>query len=153
MVNELELLDFGPNFKSAGGKLAILPPKLGRSYRIYVPKSDEDGLNVAGIRPMEIRVPVGTNTGWNVRAKEFRGPNLCGLNGSFIPFATTKDRRVASGDPRKSLQERYGSHEGYVKAVRKEAKKLVAERFLLEEDAARFIKEAEASRLMTGGTR
>lgn len=153
MLNELELLDFGPDFRSEGGKLGLLPPKLGQSYKVYVPKPNEDGLSVAGIRPMEIRVPIGTNTGWNVRAKDSRGPNLCGLSGSFIPFATTKDQRIASGDPRKSFQERYGSHEGYVKAVREQAKKLVGERFLLEEDAARFIKEAEASHVLAVATR
>ena len=103
---------------------------------------------MAGIRPMEIRVPLGTNTGWNVRTAASRGPNLCALNGSFIPFAATPEQRRAAGDPRKSLQERYGSHEGYVKAVREESKKLVAERFLLEEDATRYINEAEASNVL-----
>jgi hypothetical protein len=34
----------------------------------------------------------------------------CDLSGSFIPFATTKAQRIASGDPRLSLEERYGSH-------------------------------------------
>lgn len=153
VLNELELLDFGPEFRSVGGRLGLLPPARGQRYRIYVPKSDQDGLNVAGIRPMEIRVPLGTNTGWNVRSKDARGPNLCGLNGAYIPFATTKAERAAAGDPRPSLQERYGSHEGYVKAVREQAQRLVAERFLLEEDAARFIREAEASQVLELGTR
>ena len=148
VVNELELLDFGPGFGSKGGRLGLLAPKLGQRYKIYVPKSNEDGLNVAGVRPMEIRVPVGTNTGWNLRDKDFRGPNLCGLNGSFIPFTATRDQRVASGDSRMSLQERYGSHQGYVKAVAEQAKKLVGERFLLEEDATRVVKEAEASQVL-----
>jgi hypothetical protein len=79
--------------------------------------------------------------GWNVRAPGSRSANLCGLSGSFIPFATTKAERVASGDPRKSLEERYKSQAGYVKAVMKE-------RFLIEEDAARFIHDAEASSVL-----
>ena len=112
---------------------------------MFVPKADEDGLDVAGIRPMEIRVPLGTNTGWNVRAAASRGPNLCGLSGSFIPFATTRAERLASGDPRKSLEERYIDHQGYVNAVKRAANKLVEQRFLLAEDAKRFIDEAEAS--------
>jgi hypothetical protein len=92
-------------------------------------------------------VPIGTHTGWNVRAKESRGPNLCALDGSFIPFAARKEQRVA-GDPRKSLEERYGSHQGYVKAVTEQAKTLVAERFLLEEDAARVVKESETGQVL-----
>jgi len=142
-VNGVELLDFGPTFNSPGGSLTTLPPKIGARYTIYVPKPDQDGLDIAGIRPIEIRVPIGTHTGWNVRRQGFRAPNMCPLTGSFIPFAATKEQRAAAGDPRKSLEERYGSHDGYVKAVADQTKALVAERFLLEEDAARFIKGAE----------
>src|SRR6202795_4789685 len=97
---------------------------------------------------MEIRVPLGTHTGWNVRAAGFRAPNLCGLSGSFIPFATTRAERLASGDPRKSLEERYRDHEGYVRAVRQAAGQLVEQRFLLAEDAKRFIAEAEAATIL-----
>jgi hypothetical protein len=151
-VNELELLDFGPAFTPEGGRLTRVSPKSGPSYSIYVPASNADGLNVGGVRPLEIRVPVGTHTGWNVRAKEFRGPNMCPLTGSFVPFAATADARAAAGDPRKSLQERYGSHDGYVNAVREQAKALVAERFLLEEDAARFVKQAETGEVLAAAT-
>jgi hypothetical protein len=42
MLNELELLDFGPLFGSDGGVLTELPPLLGPSYKIFVPKPDAD---------------------------------------------------------------------------------------------------------------
>jgi len=145
VVNELELLNYGPLFDSEGGRLTLLPPALGPSYPILVPKPDDDGLDIAGIRPMEIRVPLGTNTGWNVRAPGFRAPNLCGLSGSFTPFAQTKADRQASGDSRKSLEERYRDHDRYVRAVEKAAKDLMKEGFLLQEDADRFISAAAAS--------
>jgi hypothetical protein len=148
MANDVELLDFGPAFKPAGGRLTQLPPTIGARYNVYVPKPNDDGLDVAGVRPLEVRVPIGTHTGWNVRKKDSRGPNLCALDGSFVPFAVTKEQRAAAGDPRKSLQERYIGHDGYVSEVRKQTKALVAERFLLEEDAARFIKEAEESGIL-----
>ena len=67
----------------------------------------------------------GTNTGWNVRAAGRRAPNLCGLSGSWFPFARTKADRLASGDPRRSLQERYHDHDGYVRAVERAARKIV----------------------------
>jgi hypothetical protein len=148
MVNGVERLDFGPAFKPEGGRLTHLPPKTGARYNVYVPKPNEDGLDVAGVRPIEVRVPIGTHTGWNVRKKESRGPNLCALDGSFIPFAVTKEQRTSAGDPRKSLQERYANHAGYVNEVRKQAKALVGERFLLEEDAERLIKQAENSGIL-----
>ncbi len=77
--------------------------------------------------------PVWPNTGWNVRTSDYRAPNLCGLNGSFIPFATTKAERLVTGDPRKSLKERYHTHEEYVRAVKHAAKELARERFLIQE--------------------
>ena len=148
LLNELEVLFYGHEFDSEGGRLTVLPPWLGRSYEVRVPKPDKDGLDIAGIRPMEIRAPLGTNVGWNIRAPGRRDPNLCGLSGSYFPFGTTKSERLASGDPRKSLEERYGNHKGYVKAVTKAAHELSNERLLLKEDADRFIRAAEQSNVL-----
>lgn len=143
VVNELELLDFGPEFGRHGGVLTLLPPKLGPRYTILVPRPDPDGMDIAGIRPMQIRVPVGTSTGWNVRALDHRPPNLCGLSGGFFPFAKTEAERRSKGDPRKSLEERYRNREGFIVAVTEAATALVKERFLLREDAEVFIHAAE----------
>lgn len=148
MVQDLSgvsLLDFGPGFGSTGGYLTRLPPGVGPAYAVLVPSADADGLNHAGIRPLEVRVPLGTNLGWNVRAEGRRAGNLCGLTGSFLPFARTRAEREAAGDPRPSLEERYGDHAGYVEAIRRATADLVRERFLLEEDAERYVREAEAS--------
>jgi hypothetical protein len=62
-------------------------------------------------------------------------------DGSFIAFARTRAEREASGDPRPSLDERYGSRDAAVKAA---ADSLVAERVLLQDDADRFVAAAEA---------
>jgi Alpha/beta hydrolase domain len=147
VMNELDFLDFGPQFTPEGGRQTILPPLPGPRYTVLVPKPDEDGVNIAGIRPMEIRAPLGTNVGWNVKAG-FRAPDLCSLSGSYFPFATTEEERVASGDPRQSLEERYGSQEGFVRAVRRAAGELVRERFLLEEDARTFLRAARDSDIL-----
>jgi Alpha/beta hydrolase domain len=145
VLNELELLNFGPVFDSEGGRLTVLPPLIDPSYQVLVPKPDDDGQDLAGIRPIEIRVPLGTHTGWNLRAPGFRAPNLCSLSGSYIPFATTEAERLANGDPRQSLEERYGDHAGYERAVRRAALQLLRQGFLIQEDADRFISAAEAS--------
>ena len=63
----------------------------------------------------------------------------------FFPFSKTRVDRNASGDPRKSLEERYGNHAGYVAAVRAAALRLVARGLLLAEDANSLIARAEAS--------
>ncbi len=148
VLNGLELLNYGPEFGSAGGRLTLLPPALGPSYSILVPKPDEDGLDIAGVRPIEIRVPLGTNTGWALRALGRREGNLCGLSGAFIPLARTEEERQANGDPRLSLEERYGDHDGYVAAVRRAARMLMHARLLLPEDAERFIRQAEESDIL-----
>lgn len=148
VMNEYELLDFGPEFGQFGGVLSVQPPRLGASYRLFVPRTDADGLEIAGIRPMQIRVPLGTTTGWNVRRPAHRGPHLCGLLGSYFPFAERASDRGRNGDPRRSLQERYRDHGGFVSAVKQAAAELSRERFLLPEDAEELIGAAEASAVL-----
>jgi Alpha/beta hydrolase domain len=72
------------------------------------------------------------------------------LSGGYIPFAKTKTERLAAGDPRPSLEERYGNHAGYVAAVRTAAEKAVNERFLLRGDADQLIAQASASDVLAG---
>jgi Alpha/beta hydrolase domain len=47
-----------------------------------------------------------------------------------------------------SLEERYGSHDGYVAAVAKATERAVAEKFLLPVDAAALIEAAKASAVL-----
>jgi hypothetical protein len=142
--NPLRLLDFGPEFGRRGGITALQPPLHGASYPVLVPKPDRDGFDIAGIHVMQVRVPLGTMTGWNVRAGS-QAADLCGLSGSYLPFAKTTAERVASGDPRRSLEERYRNHAGFVEAVDKAARELVSARFLHQADADRYVAAARAS--------
>ena len=148
VVNELEWLDFGPAFGPAGGHITELPPIPRGSYPVLVPKPDADGVDAIGIRTVDVAVPVGTNTGWNLRAAGARGKDLCGLSGSFFPFADTQAERMASGDPRRSLEERYGDHAGFVDAVRQATVDLIDRRLLLDEDAATIIGIATESDIL-----
>ena len=147
-ANDAEALDFGPGFNAQGGRLTRLPPAVSATFKVLVPKPDGDGQDVAGVRPMEIRVPLGTHTGWNLRGPGSRAPDLCGLSGSFIPFTRTKAERLKTGDPRLSLEERYHDHVGYVAAVKTAAKALHDDGFLLEEDVDRVVREAEMSSVL-----
>jgi hypothetical protein len=93
-------------------------------------------------------VPLGTTEGWNVRDADQRGPDLCTLTGSYIPFVNSAAERLANGDPRSSLAERYGDHAGFVRAVKFAAIDLVARRFLLQEDANRLAIAAFVSNVL-----
>ena len=138
-------LDYGPDFER--GIVANLPPSLADrpAYPIFVSKVDEDGNEVAGVRLPPVAAPVATTTGWALRRAGF-GENDGGEgDGQHIPFAATKEERLAAGDPRLSLEERYGSHENYVAAVKKAAVRLEADGFLLAQDVRAYVEEAEAS--------
>jgi hypothetical protein len=65
----------------------------------------------------------------------------------FVPFAATKAEREASGDPRLSLEERFADHAAYVRAVKQAADALVSRGLLLQEDADRYVANAEASKV------
>ena len=144
-ANGLDALGFGPMFGSGGGRQTVLPPTRGGSYQVLVPTTDRDGHDVAGIHTVDVAAPVGTNTGWNLLAPGPRGRDLCSLTGSFFPFARTRAERLAGGDPRLSLEERYGDHAGFVAAVRDAADESVARRLLLSEDAEVLVGMAEES--------
>jgi hypothetical protein len=110
---------------------------------VLVPQVDRDGNDLAGRLSTTVLAPLGTYTGWNLGRAD-RWPNhLCSLSGSFIPFARTRAARLAAGDPRLSLEERYGSQAGCVRAVERGAERLRHMRLLLEEDADRLIQEAK----------
>ena len=116
------------------------PTKLENFYDTRVCAVDADGNEVAGVRLPSIAVPLGTYTGWNVyRAQTCE---LCDRDGSMIPFARTRREREAAGDPRASLEERYGTKDIYVARVEATAATLVADRLLLPADAEAYVKAA-----------
>ncbi|MBM4262962.1 MAG: hypothetical protein FJ145_16215 [Deltaproteobacteria bacterium] len=144
--NRQLFLNYGPNIWR--GRIEIHPPKAvrGAAYKILVPKVDRDGNDSAGIRQPALQAPLGTHTGWNLRPRGLAEGELSGLLGSYIPFPKTKAERRMSGDPRLSIQERYQSRDDYVRLVGQAARALVAQRYLLAEDAERIIAEAKKAK-------
>ncbi len=137
LVNELSAMDYSKQ-----------PPRpiAGRAYRVLVPTVDTDGNETAGIRSPDIMVPLGTHTGWNMRGKNFAEGALM-VVGSYIPFAATAAERIAAGDPRPSIAERYPRSEDYIEAVARAAAELESERLLLAEDVERYVAAAKARSL------
>jgi hypothetical protein len=143
--------DFGPNFNpnDQTGVRGVELPTVKQVLKAAVPKVDADGNELGGV-PVVLRdAPLATYLGWNITAAGFYKDKICSFTGGMIPFATTKAERMASGDPRLSLEERYGSHTGYVAAVRAAADKAVAQGFLLKTDADALINEAASSNVLT----
>ena len=135
-------VDYGPRFRSEG-IVSFQPPRVGAPFPILVPKVDADGNELAGIRLPEVAVPLATYTGWNLFGPG-KGPptEICSFRGSYIPFARSKQERLEAGDPRPSIQERYGSRDEYLGRVVAVALKLMDEGYLLSQDVPRILEIA-----------
>ncbi len=137
------LLNYGPNFYKTG-IMTINPPvitapmfdnpKNGPIYPTYVPKTDADGNDIAGIRLPDLTVPLATYAGWSLRAGA-QANDGCEAAGQMVTFPKTKAERMASGDPRLSIEERYPSFSAYSAAVKNAIEDMVARRLMLREDA------------------
>ncbi len=143
-----DLWNFGPDFDE--GILTVLPPELvGTPYPVFVPKTDADGNDLAGIRLPDVSVPIATYTGWGLRASATGNPvpivDGCDGLGQMILFARKKADRLAAGDPRPSLEERYKDHTTYVSMITAAAMELEQERLMLHDDVSQYIAAAQAA--------
>ncbi len=143
VVNPVLDYDYGPAFRYSdnSGIIGVVPPRVLRVIPTPVPKVDADGNEVAGVKSLLLRVPLGTYTGWNpIPSGPLKGRQRS-LAGGYIPFAKTRAERVATGDPRLSIEERYPTRASYVSAARTHVEALVTARFLLPEDADRLMQQ------------
>ena len=72
-------------------------PANGPIYPSFVPKTDRDGNDIAGVRLADVTVPLATYTGWALR-RGVHANDGCEAAGQFIPFAATEAERGT--DPR-----------------------------------------------------
>ena len=104
---------------------------------------DADGNEVAGIRLPHVTVPLATYTGWNLRDASWgAGGMLTRWMGSYLAFPRTEEERARLRDPRRSVRERYPTHDAYVAEVERACRELVAGGYLLERDAAELVRDA-----------
>jgi hypothetical protein len=148
------LFNYGPDYYTTGIPTINPPlvtppyqnnPANGPIYPSWVPRTDRDGNDIAGVRLADVTVPLATYTGWALRS----GPQAndgCESSGQFIPFPKTQGARLASGDPRLSVQERYPTFATYQSQVRRALDRMVRQRLFLCEDA-----DAEQRRLYANG--
>jgi hypothetical protein len=137
-------LDFGPEFLTKG-IASLEPPKEGASFVTLVPQVNSDGNEMSGVVLPELRAPLATYTGWNLRDPKIGAPEgMYALQGSMIPFAQTKAAREKSGDPRPSIEERYKDQGEYLRKIEGVARQLAGQRLLLERDVPLVIARARA---------
>src|SRR5881396_1525309 len=115
----------------------------GPIYPSFIPTTDSDGNDIAGVRLVDVTVPLATYTGWALR-RGAQASDGCEAAGQFIPFAMTEGQR--GSDPRPSVAARYPDFAAYHGRVRSALEQMVSDRLLLCEDAG-----SEEARLMQAG--
>jgi hypothetical protein len=145
--------DWGPqfNYSDGSGVPSNAPPPIRQVIKMLVPRVDADGNEVGGVPVVLAGAPLGTYLGWNITAdgaRPFHKDQICNYVGGMIPFARTLAERLANNDPRPSLQERYGTHNGYVAAVKRAAAQALRQGFLLPADAEALVQGAAASNVL-----
>jgi len=137
-ANTAYRLDYGPNWHD--GILAVQPPHAGKSFPVLVPQVDADGNELGGVHLPEIAAPLATYTGWNLRDPSIGAESQrVSFEGSYLPFPPNAAERQQTGDPRKSIAERYADREAYLKQFAQAADELVQQRWLLPEDRAALL--------------
>jgi hypothetical protein len=138
-ANTAYRLDYGPNWRD--GILAVQPPHVGKPFPVLVPQVDADGNELGGVHLPEISVPLATYTGWNLRDPSIGGASQrLGFEGSYLPFPKNAAERKQSGDPRKSIAERYADREAYLAQFTHATDELIEQRWILLEDRALLLK-------------
>jgi hypothetical protein len=141
-------LDYGPEFATRG-IITIEPPRVVSDYTALFPKSGPDGNDLGMLLAPEVAVPLATYTGWNLRRRDAGAEGmLASLMGSYIPFPRTRAERWTSGDPRESIEERYGSFAVYRQKFAAACDDLCRHGYLLKEDADRLVKDRDKHRAL-----
>jgi len=141
-ANAAYRIDFGPNWQQ--GILSLQPPKVGEPFPVLVPQVDADGNDVSGVRLPEITVPLATYTSWNLRDPSIGAPDQrVSFLASYIGFPKTAAEREKTGDPRKSIAERYSGHDDYMTKYTSAVDDLIKQRWIPPEDRALMLQRGE----------
>lgn len=101
------------------------------TYTTLVPQVNADGNELTGVRLPFLSAPMGTHTGWNLRAPATGFPTDRALfAGAFLPF--TKEE----------VARRYPSRDAYLGAITAATLKLVEERYFARQDVLEILQQA-----------
>ena len=137
-------------YAEGSGVISNVPPIIMGVIPTLAPKVDADGNEIAGVRSMLHRNAIGHV----YRMEPDRNRSAEGTRGSlaagYVPFPRTAAERIALGDPRLSIEERYGSLANYVNQSMVVGKNLVARRLLLVQDLQTLVTQMK-TQMAAGG--
>jgi hypothetical protein len=140
-VNPLLDYDFGPNLvaNDLRGALSLLPvirhDSHGRAAR------EQRWQRTSGVPSVLHQAPPPISGGMSSSGSS---PVRVRLQRRLRP-AKTPAERAKNADPRPSVEERYGTLDGYVCVVERAAAQAVKDRFLVQEDADRLMTQVRSS--------
>jgi hypothetical protein len=103
-----------------------------------------DGNERDGVRLPEITVPLATYASWNLRDRSIGAPDQrVSFEASYLPFPKTAAERQKTGDPRKSIAERYSGRGDYLARFTSALDELVKRGWILPEDGAALLHRGE----------
>ena len=132
--------DYGPDWER--GIVTKQPPDLGRAFPALVPQVDGLGHEIAGVKNVELRVPLATYTGWHLRHGLKNPGEMVDFRGTTALFPYGSEEAKDGNDPRPSIESLYADQEQFLGEVDRAALELTKQGFLLEEDHARIRRRA-----------
>lgn len=134
--------------EQAGEDPTVLPaPKHLPKAIIEIPKRDEDGNVVGGVRLPDVQAPLGVHARQN-SPLSFQ----CMLAAAYVAFPRTQADADAAHDAHRPVLERYKTRNDYVNRIRIAARELERDGFLLPEDAAIITQSAAENPLWRAAT-
>ena len=132
-------LDFngGYNTLSVNDESVIPSIASNKFYTVLLPTSDGQGNDKGGVLMPDLAVPLTTSKGYSLRKSGFVAGDQNGLSSSQLAFAVLTANKNAS-DPRKSVQELYGTKAGYKTAWDAAVYALLAKKLLLPDDVTEY---------------
>lgn len=123
---------------------AVPVANLSEQYTVLVPKVDANGNETSGILMPELAAPLGTYTGWNLRAAGHAMGDGCISTGTAIPFAVSGATKAA-GDPRSTLADLYSGRADYQAKFGAATDALVSQGYLTSLDGTNVYKAGAAN--------
>lgn len=114
---------------------AVPVVNLTAQYRILVPKVDANGNETGGILVPDVKVPLASYTGWNIRGTGHAQGEGCTSNGGAIAFAVNPAAKSPGIDTRAALTDLYSGRADYQAQVAAAANALAGQGYLLPLDA------------------